>query len=233
MERYRGFRIDAPLGNNAFSYDERSQKSIYVAPLEKGGLESLSCLEVSGEVAFCESDEGEEQCCHGLKSFLELEVSGKKVYIFDNHNHAFYFWSKALREGLFSKGMLLVHVDQHKDMREPEEYIGSVENEAEVFDYTNYVLNVGNFIKPALKLDMFKDVFIIDSSSAFRERIDEDIVLDIDMDIFSDDMAYISFDMRLERIRELYSQASVVTIATSPYFIDQAKAIELIKRIIE
>ncbi|MZQ75852.1 MAG: hypothetical protein GT589_06790 [Peptoclostridium sp.] len=233
MERYRGFYIDVPLGNNAFSYDERSQKSIYVAPLEKGGLESLSCLAVSSKVAFCELDEGKERCCYGLKSFLELEVSGKRVYIFDNHNHAFYFWSKAIREGLFSKGALLVHVDQHKDMREPEEYIGSLENEAEVFRYTNYVLNVGNFIKPALRLDMFKDVFIIDSSSAFREDIDEDIVLDIDMDIFSDDMAYISFDMRLERIRELYSQASVVTIATSPYFIDQARAIELIKRIIE
>lgn len=233
MERYNGFYIEKPAGNNAFSYAERTQKRIYVAPLVKAGPESLSSLQVSAEIAFCEVCEGQEQCCHGLRSFLELEVGGKKVYIFDNHNHAFYFWSRALSEGRFEKGALLVHVDQHKDMREPTAYIDSVENEAEVFEYTNFELNVGNFIKPALRLGLFRDVLIIDSSRAFKERIEGDIVLDIDMDIFSDDMDYIDFDLRLEKIKELYAAASVVTVATSPYFIDQSRAIELIKRIIE
>lgn len=116
-------------------------------------------------------------------------------------------------------------------MREPEEYINSIENMKEVFTYTNFKLNVGNFIKPALKIGIFSEVLIMDSLSSFEEEIDEEIVLDIDLDIFSKDMDYIDYNLKVSKIRELVNQSNVITIATSPFFINQEYAINVLKDI--
>ena len=42
MERYVGFYIEEPLGNNIFSYDERTNKKIFVPKLIKGTLDDVS-----------------------------------------------------------------------------------------------------------------------------------------------------------------------------------------------
>ncbi|MFT7538714.1 MAG: hypothetical protein ACI9F2_000865, partial [Lysobacterales bacterium] len=54
-------------------------------------------------------------------------------------------------------------------------------------------------------------------------------ILDIDIDIFSDQMNYIDNFLKLKCIKEYIKKASVITVATSPYFIDQYKAIDYIK----
>lgn len=228
MNYYNGFYIEEPVGNNMFSYEQRSQKSIYVPALLGRSLEDL---QISDEICFCECIEGEEICCSGLEKFIELKRARNTAYIFDNHNHALYFWIDALEKGLFEKGTKLVHIDQHKDMRDPEYYIESLDKK-DIFEYTNYVLNVGNFIKPALEKGIFSEVIIIDSEYGFNEKtngIGEDFVLDIDVDIFSKDMDYIDFDLRMDCIKELAQKAKAITIATSPYFIEQEYAIELVK----
>ena len=76
-------------------------------------------------------------------------------------------------------------------MREPENYNVDINNIDDVFRYTNEVLNVGNFIKPALQHNIFSEVIIIDSSYGFELDIEGEFVLDIDLDIFSKDMDYI------------------------------------------
>ena len=38
MERYTGFYIDKPQGNNVFSYEERENKKIFVPKLIEGTL---------------------------------------------------------------------------------------------------------------------------------------------------------------------------------------------------
>ena len=228
MNYYNGFYIEEPVGNNIFSYEERSQKRIYVPALSG---DSLDELKISDEFCFCECLEGEEICCRGLEKFIELKREQNTAYIFDNHNHALYFWVDALEKGYFEKGVQLVHIDQHKDMREPERYIESLDKK-DIFEYTNYVLNVGNFIKPALEMGIFSEVIIIDSEYGFNEKtknIGKNFVLDIDVDIFSKDMEYIDFDLRMDCIKELAKKAKAITVATSPYFIDQYYAIELVK----
>ena len=42
MERYVGFYIEEPVGNNVFSYDERTNKKIFVPKLIKGTLRQRS-----------------------------------------------------------------------------------------------------------------------------------------------------------------------------------------------
>ncbi|CAH2211778.1 peptide arginase family protein [Tepidibacter aestuarii] len=228
MNYYTGFFIDKPIGNNIFSHKERTQKSIYVAPLKNGTLDDVK---IGNNIAFCEIEFDKEIKNEGLENFIKYDFNEKDIYIFDNHNHAFYFWVKSLKNKKFKKGIKLIHIDQHKDMREPEEYINNIDSMEEVFNYTNFKLNVGNFIKPALNIGIFSEVFIMDSLSSFSEKIDEEIVLDIDLDIFSKDMEYIDYDLKISKIRELINKSNVITIATSPFFINQEYAINVLKDI--
>lgn len=228
MYKYTGFYIDKPLGNNKFSYDERKNKKIYVPKLIQG---NLSDVKVGNEVVFSEIEFEEEINAIGLKNMVRFNYKDKTVYIFDNHNHSFYFWIKSLKEGLFNKGCKLVHIDQHKDMREPENYAVDVENIDDVFRYTNYVLNVGNFIKPALHHNIFSEAVIIDSTYGLEMNVEGEIVLDIDLDIFSKDMEYMSYDLRVNKIREYIKRSNVITIASSPFFIEQDYAIKVLKEL--
>lgn len=228
MEKYIGFYIDKPIGNNIFSYEERSNKKIYVPKLIEGTLDDVV---VGNEVVFNEIDENIEIKAKGLKNMVKYNLKDKDVYIFDNHNHALYFWIKSLKLNNFNKGCKLVHIDQHKDMREPENYDVDMDNIDDVFRYTNEVLNVGNFIQPALKHSIFSEVIIIDSSYGFNLDVQGEFVLDIDLDIFSKDMEYISYDLRINKIKELIEKAKVITIASSPFFIDQEYAIKVLKEL--
>lgn len=228
MERYTGFYIDKPYGNNIFSYEERENKKIYVPKLIEGNLNHVL---VGENIVFNEIDEDNEIKAKGLENLVQYKLDDKTIYVFDNHNHAFYFWMKSLKNNEFNKSCKLVHVDQHKDMREPLSYDVNVEDLDNVFKYTNNVLNVGNFIQPALKKEIFSEVIIIDSSYSFDIKVEDEYVLDIDLDIFSKDMDYIPFDFRLSRIKELIKGAKVITIATSPYFIEQDYAIKVLKEL--
>lgn len=111
MYRYL-FSIAAECGNNAFSYDARKQKEIFVSSLIHAPLTEMK----QGEhIAFSELDEdGVEANCLGLANFIRQG----KFFLFDNHNHCYYFYKHFLRENKI-EAMDLVHVDQHKDMRRP------------------------------------------------------------------------------------------------------------------
>lgn len=228
MDKYSGFYIEKPTGNNIFSYEERENKKIYVPKLIEGTLDNVL---VGEEIVFNEIDEDIEIKAKGLKNMVIYKYQDKDIYIFDNHNHAFYFWIKSLEKGNFTKGCKLVHVDQHKDTREPENYNVDISNIEDVFRYTNEVLNVGSFIKPALHHNIFSEVIIIDSSYGFDIEIQEEFVLDIDLDIFSKDMDYIPYELKISKIKELIAKAKVITIASSPFFINQEYAIKVLKEL--
>ena len=61
--------------------------------------------------------------------------------------------------------------------------------------------------------------------------VEGEIVLDIDLDIFSKDMEYMSYDLRVNKIKEYIKRAKVITIASSPFFIEQDYAIKVLKEL--
>ncbi len=229
---YKGFFIKEDIGNNAFSFKERQQKDIYVAALKYGLIDELSMGE---KTVFSEIHEGQEHSKAGLKSFIYSYIQNKHVFVFDNHNHAFFFWAFGFLKGYLNKPMALIHVDQHTDMREPAYYLflktGDSESIKKVFEYTNFVLNVGNFIKPAVSLGFFDKVIQVNSEEGFYKESLKDFVLDLDMDIFAPALNYIPEQLKIDRIRTMIEKAKWITVATSPYFMDQGKAIGLIKQI--
>ncbi len=226
---YNGFYLEAPLGNNAFSYRERTSRKIFVPPLYSGDPGKLA---VGKEIVFSEFNDGEEINKQGLRAFIYYPRNDQHFFIFDNHNHAFFFWIAARHYGIMAPGLPLLHVDQHTDMRQPETWFDEMrlakEGLAYAFRYTNKALNVGNFIQPALKMGLFSRVDIVDSTVSFAKTYQPPYVLDIDLDIFSDDMAYIPEAEKLVKISGYISAAKIITIATSPYFIDQERAIKKI-----
>lgn len=227
QEFYNGFYIDKRVGNNAFSFDKRQNKRIYVAPLIEG---SAADLAEGTEAAFSEMREGREINKPGLKNFLFLP--DRKTFIFDNHNHAFFFWAYALKEKFIKSRLPLVHIDQHKDTREPPRYINADSRLRELFEYTNQELNVGNFIKPALKMKMFSELIMVDSKESLAQAFPKEFILDLDMDIFSKDMQYIDYTFKFNTIRGLLKKAQMTTIATSPYFVEQREALKILRELL-
>jgi len=231
---YKGFYIPAPTGNNAFSYEIRLNKRIYVAPLSEGTPDDLR---VGRRIAFSEVEDGVEKNDVGLEKFIYYRHKNTDVFIFDNHNHAFFFWLAAFLQDKLRAGARLIHVDMHSDMYQPSApFALSLRRDftlEEVFNYTQRILTVSSFIKPALQMGLFSDVEIIDSTLSFENAIPERFALDIDMDIFYKDMDYIGYDVKMNKIRAYIERAEFVTIATSPFFMNQEKAIRYVKAFFE
>ena len=89
MNNYKGFFIEKCVGNNVFSYEKRKNKKIFVPKLINGNLDDVL---VGDNIVFSEIDEEIEVKAIGLRNLVNYRFLDKDIYIFDNHNHAFYFW---------------------------------------------------------------------------------------------------------------------------------------------
>lgn len=244
-------------GNNAFSYEERKnflQKEPFLSiPNIIDG--TIDDVKVGETVVFEEIEDEVLKSCFGLENFVRIlqpvipvrlrrmtrDLKGddkkRETIIFDNHNHAYYFWAEARKRGLITDGATLIHIDQHKDMRDPGVYQKNedLDDLEKVAAFTNEVLNVGNFIVPAREAGMIKDIYLLDAEMHFQQdfsHLKENIIVDIDLDIFAPELSFMDQEMILEKTRELVAKADFVTMATSPYFIEQKVAIEWAKRIL-
>ena len=280
---YKGQYLNGEYGNNAFSYNKRNNQEIYVAPIKKIPYkvdDILSNLLASNKTAFSEYDDitHEHHDIKGIENFIYCDDIDKKLYIFDNHNHSFYFIAgnviRDVRRNLQEqekeriltsflerrydiKKRPMIYFDQHKDMRVPEctllqaieiikkdESFYKLKNQGIYSDYnilyayTNYFLNVGNFIVPLLENGFIEDVVIVDSTYSM-DKLDKDIdsydevILDIDLDFFSPDMDYIDEDEKIRLIQRCYQKAKIITICTSPYFIDFELAKKKLEKILK
>lgn len=237
--------IKEAVGNNAFDYQERSashpEPSLRIAPLLdfKSAKAAFSHLALGPYPVFEVSEETRTKSFAGLENFLlfPAPVSNAPVFVFDNHNHAFFFWHWAVSQQKILKPLTLIHIDQHKDTRIPAIFLSEekTSNWEELDQYTTETLNVGNFIMPALKTGLLKDLQIVDSSHSLQKLIDEPLpsnfILDVDLDFFAPELDYINNQLKLAAIKKAASQAKIITIATSPYFIDQKLAFQYLQQI--
>jgi len=226
------FRIDGPVGNNALSYDRRGPTpSLWVPSLVQGTFDDVRC---GDRVVFEDFDEhGVLHSCTGLAHLVKTVWNGVPAVVMDNHNHAFFFWNEARLEGRLGPDATLVHVDQHRDTRVPEQpYDGATLEDA--FRYTNFHLNVGNYIVPSQQSGLVGEIQMVTSEEALGNRAHiskRNKILNIDLDFFAPDMSYIDFDAAAAFIAAHLRTSSLVTIATSPFFIDQTEAIRVLQEL--
>lgn len=235
--------ITQPIWNNAFSYNERialwSEGKLYIPSLIQ---DTVAELQQGSEICFEEVLNGKLVSCTWLKNFLQTTFHDTPVYIVDNHNHALSFRHKHFNTSTFQRFNVL-HIDQHSDIKPnsnvflipdlPAGRQGSWLPIPKVEDFVNEKTNVGNFITAATNSWIVKDIIQIRTDYALEHfNISTlqhfNFILDIDIDFRQDKEMTVS-DIAI--IQELMKKAELVTIATSPYFMDQEKAIILVQKL--
>jgi len=230
------FQIEGKISNNAFSFSKRKDPKLFVSKIIEG---NIGDVEIGDKVVFEDADEnGKLKSCIGLRNFIRAShpVTKKPVIIVDNHNHVFYFWYEARNKKQIDDGALLVHIDQHKDMRVPKrKLVKTISDDLnKVFEYTNEVLNVGNYIPPAMEEGLVGNLISITSESELnnkRQTTNDNIIVNIDLDFWAPEMDYINHKLKTDITKEWMEKADLITIATSPFFIDQELALKVLKEL--
>lgn len=138
-----------------------------------------------------------------------------------------------------SSDLKLIHIDQHSDLNTPRAPI-DISRRYDLdylWRYTNFECQISSFIKPFAKLYPQLDFAWIKSElqllesqvSSLKSRV---FILDIDLDFRAPEMSIVNFDKTITLTRQLIAQADLVTIASSPLFIDQQYALDILHKLL-
>ena len=247
---YREPRIlDQKLGNNAFAWEERMRKyarspTLTIPSLIDG---DISDVEIGETIAFEERENEVIRSCKWLKHFVRIMIPKKQdeeewlgMTIFDNHNHALYFWIDAVKRWIVKPGFELIHIDEHSDLWHNDYDLDlekALSDETYAWEFTNLSCNVGNYIAPALRSRLVGKMIRIENEFQIDEYMEynppENSVLNVDLDIFAPELDHIDAAKKIRIIQHLLKWVKYATIATSPYFIEQWAAIEKLMRLLQ
>ncbi len=237
------FFIENPVWNNEFSFDKRQNKKLFVPEI----IEAKSFYEIKFQddlekIAFEDFDFDDKLSTnYWLKNFYRFQMWWKEVVLFDNHNHAFYFWYEARSRKIIWDKNILIHIDQHADTRDNDKIISKSDSKSleKVFDFTNFVLNVWDYIIPAQKEGIIENIVQIRNTKNLEDYLqnfsnkknNSKIILNLDLDFFASELDFIDFELKKKVILDVFEKASYVTVCTSPFFVDQRLAVEKFKEI--
>jgi hypothetical protein len=230
--------IDKKVGNNVLSYDKRknlwSKVKLYVPSILdvwEISLEKLDkYLSIGKKIVFEEVLNWKLFSQVWLQNYIVWTYKNSKICIFDNHNLSFYFIAKFFLETW--KKLDLIHIDQHSDLYEPYYYPEKLDTLKDVEKYTFEWINVWSWIKPLKKIWFInQDIQLRTELSVLEYNFEKDlnIILDIDLDFWEENMT--TTMKSLTKLKKIIWIVPLVTIATSPYFLDQEKALKLIRNL--
>jgi len=232
--------INTPVWNNAFSFEQRENKSIFIPEIITLDISELDKVQIQNDktkIAFEDFDD-KISTNYWLKNFYRIPYLDKQIILFDNHNHAFYFWFEALKNWLIKQKAILYHIDEHADTRDNKKDINKqdISDLQKVYDFTNLVLNVGDYIIPAQKVWLISEVIQIRNTTNLQDYLEkkddlkeENIILNLDLDFFQPELDFIDYKLKKKVVLDLAKKAKIITVATSPFFIDQELAIKVFR----
>ena len=237
------FFIENPVWNNEFSFDKRQNKKLFVPEIiEAKSFDEIKFQDDLEKIAFEDFDFDDKLSTnYWLKNFYRFQMWWKEVVLFDNHNHAFYFWYEARSRKIIWDKNILIHIDQHADTRDNDKIISKSDSKSleKVFDFTNFVLNVWDYIIPAQKDGIIENIVQIRNTKNLEDYLqnfsnkknNSKIILNLDLDFFASELDFIDFELKKKVILDAFEKASYVTVCTSPFFVDQRLAVEKFKEI--
>lgn len=160
--------------------------------------------------------------------------SREDILYIDEHNHALAGWISASNEGLVEGKTVLLHVDGHYDDRIPEPFYPP-ETVSEAESLIGDMLDINEFIYPAQQWNLIDDTVNWGVENTARERLIRDfehdsVILDLDLDVFEN----IDYPEPVYRqLSELMSKADFTTVATSPGYIQQDKALNQLDKVMK
>lgn len=162
----------------------------------------------------------------------------RHVGVMNRHNYALLFWL----DYFVSTGEkpILVHVDGHQDLAEPSQYLSKADVK-QIDHVAKYVDNieVKEFIKPAAKLGLVKEIELFGSENTFENfenainlARDRRVIFDLDLDVYTTSPFVveeynseaqrergISYRDSYESFAELMHLSDLTTVAFSPDYL--------------
>lgn len=210
--------------NNQFCFNQVKNPKIWIADTIDWTIKDL---DIWDKTVFREMKNWKVVEYKWLKNFIHIKKENQSIYIFDNHNHSLKYRIDEYKHWNIPFWFDLIHIDQHTDMN-------SSEFELDLENPNLDVYNVWNFIQPAIKSWLIKHFEQINTEYKLLnyEIKKNNLILDIDLDFRAPEMSIEKYSEAIKKTKELISKSRVVTIATSPYFLDQNKAIKICKDLI-
>lgn len=217
-------RLTQKIWNNIFWYDHVFHSKIWIAETIDWDIDDLNLWE---NTVFREMKNWKVVEYVWLKNFIKIKKNNQTIYVFDNHNHALKYWIDEYKDWNIQFGFHLIHLDQHTDMNKSE-------FELDVKNPNLDVYNVWNFIQPAINCWLISNVEQINTEYKLLnfEVPNYSYILDIDLDFWAPEMSIEKYLETIEKTKTLISKSRVVTMATSPYFLDQNIAFRLINKLL-
>ena len=232
------FYITENIGNNSLSFEKRENPKLYVPNLIKiSNFSKIKLLKENPERITFQDFWFDDKLSTNfwLENFYEIEYFWKKIYLFDNHNHALYFWYLTKNQWKITSWATLYHIDEHADYRDPKMDLEKTDLKS-IFEYTNFSkINVGNYIIPAEREGLVWKTVQIRNTQNLEDYLENkkdkenNIILNLDLDFFQPDLDFIDYELKKKVVLDIAKKADVITISTSPFFIDQELALKVFK----
>jgi hypothetical protein len=171
---------------------------------------------------------------HGLKYSQVLKVRDKVVYVFDNHNKIL-FPLVEYYETTSYDAIHVLHIDAHPD---DARFRGDGKVSTLTRSTTSEVIaqtRVSDFFDAITETKLISNIQRIVTSQDFHTFCvpRSPYVLSLDIDIFGIEGGFVDLETKVSVIAQAWKYADVVMIATSPGFIDQSFAHNIIKIMVE
>ena len=205
-----GFTLEYPSGNTSFA---KEGAVLNVAEISVGNENDIK---LGDKVAFIDANDSINECGIEKNIIGHTLQTGTPIFICDNHNVVLETW-QLLKE----YRPTLVHIDQHRDNATALQ-LDSLYH-ARICDYIDFAIKQ-NWIKPEI-------ISIIENGDL--PKIDlipqSNKICNIDLDIFAPECTVLSDEEKIDIIYKAVDNCSLITIATSPGFIDQQRAVDIAK----
>ncbi|MCK5529299.1 MAG: hypothetical protein KAI74_06415 [Kiritimatiellae bacterium] len=204
------FTLNYPDGNTSFA---EKNSTLQVPEISYGTADDIK---QGTEVAFIDANDAISEC--GIEKYIigHTTQTGTPIFICDNHNIVLEAWQLVKEER-----PTLIHIDQHRDDAAALQYESL--HHTRICDYIDFAIKQ-NWIKSDI-------ISIIESGDLSKLPLipAENKICNIDLDIFAPECSVLSDEEKVDVILKAADSSSLITIATSPGFIDQQLAIKIAK----
>lgn len=149
------------------------------------------------------------------------------IYIFDNHNNALLAFLELKNQT--GAPLTVVHIDAHPDDAIYSKNVTDInsENIQEIYKHSR----ISDFLNCAEKGNLITSPIRITTEAEFQKPYhlpEQPYIVSLDIDIFGPEGAFTNLESKIATIAHYWNHAEAVTIATSPGFIDQETALQLL-----
>ena len=230
--------------NNSFNFSE--WKKIFIPWIKIWNFEDLKFSE---EIVFEDFEDWKivkEVWFQNYLWILEKE-NFPPIFICDNHNHVLESW-----KFFKSEKTKMIHIDQHKDFADYKKPVKNFRRDLRICDYIKYSIDEKwineDFISLCENIDFnkyFEENFFNHwknfwdcekNFSLFYEKFlknSEKIILNVDLDIFVENQTMVDHEKIFELINFLKWKVDLISIASSPLFLEKEKVLKLIEKILK